>query len=196
MVFNKWLIRQNKDIYVKNAKIKGYVSRAAYKLIEIEKKFKIIKKSSNILELGSAPGSWSQVILEINENIKIDAYDVLDMKFSNSNIFFHKKNFLEVDFSKINKKYDLILSDLAPNTIGHKSTDHLRIISMIEKVIDISKSASIPYGNLIIKILKGSEEKNIINQLKYSYKKVNYYKPKSSRSESSETYIVAERFLN
>ena len=196
MVFNKWLIRQNKDIYVKNAKIKGYVSRAAYKLIEIEKKFKIIKKSSNILELGSAPGSWSQVILEINENIKIDAYDVLDMKFSNSNIFFHKKNFLEVDFSKINKKYDLILSDLAPNTIGHKSTDHLRIISMIEKVIDISKSASITYGNLIIKILKGSEEKNIINQLKYSYKKVNYYKPKSSRSESSETYIVAERFLN
>ena len=191
---NKWLKRQHKDLYVKKAKNFGFVSRSAFKLIEIENKFNLIVKSINILELGSSPGSWSQVVYEINKMAKIDAFDLLDMRYINKNITFFKKDFMEFDFETLNKKYDLILSDIAPNTTGHKATDHLRMITLIEHIILILEKIAQTNSSFVFKIWKGSEEKNIINTLKNKFKIISYFKPKSSRSESSEIFIVAQLF--
>ena len=195
MISKKWLLRNSQDLYVKNAKNQGYFSRSAFKLIEIEQRFKIIQKSINILELGSSPGGWSQVVCDINKQVKIDAFDLIDMRFENKNITFYKRDFFKFNLATLDNKYDLILSDLAPNSIGHKSTDHLRIISLIEKIIIILEKIALQNSNLIFKIWKGAEEKNIINNLKSKYKNIKYFKPKSSRSESSEIFIVAQEFF-
>ena len=195
MKSKRWLQRNSEDLYVKNAKNQGYLSRSAFKLIEIEKKFNLIVNSINILELGSSPGGWSQVIYKINKMSKIDAFDLLDMYYTNKNITFYKKDFTEFDFQSLNKKYDLILSDIAPNTIGHQATDHLRIISLIDNIIlNLGIIAQIN-SSFIFKIWKGSEEKNIIHSLKKKFKSISYFKPHSSRSESSEIFIVACRFI-
>ena len=195
MKSKKWIQRNSKDIYVQKAKKAGYFSRSAFKLLEIENKFHLILKSKNILELGSSPGGWSQVICELNKQSKIDAFDLLAMKYKNENINFYRQDFFQYIFKSFNKKYDLILSDMAPNTTGHQSTDHLKITSIIQDVIFILGDISSPKSNFVFKIWKGSEEKNIIYQLKKQYKKVSYYKPKSSRDESSEIFIVAENFI-
>tara|TARA_B100000929_G_scaffold155823_1_gene123451 strand:+ start:1479 stop:2069 length:591 start_codon:yes stop_codon:yes gene_type:complete len=195
MKSNIWLKRRLKDTYIKKAKSQGYVSRSAFKLIQIENKYKLIVKSRNILELGSSPGGWSQVICELNKQSKIDAFDLLEMKYKNENINFYRQDFFQYIFKSFNKKYDLILSDMAPNTTGHQSTDHLKITSIIQDVIFILGDISSPKSNFVFKIWKGSEEKNIIYQLKKQYKKVSYFKPKSSRDESSEIFIVAENFI-
>ena len=195
MKSKKWIQRNSQDIYVLKAKKAGYFSRSAFKLLEIENKFHLILKSKNILELGSSPGGWSQVICELNKQSKIDAFDLLEMKFKHENINFFRQDFFKFNFKSFNKKYDLILSDMAPNTTGHQSTDHLKISSIIQDVIYILRDISSPNSNFVFKIWKGSEEKNIIYQLKKQYKKVSYFKPKSSRDESSEIFIVAENFI-
>ena len=195
MKSKKWIQRNSQDYYVKKAKKEGYVSRSAFKLLEIENKFHFIVKSKNILELGSSPGGWSQVICELNKRSKIDAFDLLKMKFSHENINFFRQDFFKFNIKSLNKKYDLILSDIAPNTIGHQSTDHLRLASIIHDIITLLKSVSLPESNFIFKIWKGSEEKNILNKLKKQYEKVAYYKPNSSRNESSEIFIVAENYI-
>lgn len=190
-----WLDRQKRDFYNKKAKNSGYVSRAAFKILEIEKKFKLITNSKKILEIGSSPGGWSQAIFEINEKINMCAFDLLDMKFNHPNLNFFKKNFLNFNYSKLPYKFDLILCDIAPNATGHQSTDHLRIASMIEDIISILDIISLPSSSIVFKIWKGSEEKNILNLLKKKYKKISYFKPHSSRDESSEIYIVALKFI-
>ena len=191
----KWLQRNKQDMYVKKAKKEDYLTRAAFKLIEIEKKFKIITNSKLILELGSSPGGWSQVICNLNKKASIHAFDILEMKFKNPQVKFFKLNFFKFNFKSFNIKYDLILSDMAPNTIGHQSTDHLRIASIIQDIISLLEDIALPKSNFIFKIWKGSEEKNILNQLKKQYETVSYYKPSSSRTESSEIFIVAENFI-
>jgi len=191
-----WLDRQSRDFYVKKAKKIGYVSRSAYKILEIEKKFKLINNSKNILELGSAPGGWSQVVFELKDTVKMYAFDLLDMKFNHPNMKFFKENFLTYDYSKIPHKFDLILSDIAPNTTGHQTTDHLRISSMIEDIICVLDLIALPSSSFVFKIWKGSEEINIINMLKQKYKKVSYFKPHSSRTKSSEIFIVAQKFIH
>ena len=191
-----WVNRQKKDIFVNKAKIDGYVSRAAFKIIEIEKKYKLIKKAHNLLELGSSPGGWSQAILEINPNIHISGFDLLDMKFSHPNFKFYKEDFLIYNYKKFPQKFDLILSDIAPNTTGHQSTDHLRICSMIEEILLILEEIASNDCSVVFKIWKGREESQIINSLKIKFKKVSYFKPKSSRSESSEIFIIAQELKN
>ena len=191
----KWLQRNKQDVYVKKAKKEDYLTRASFKLIEIEKKFKIITNSKLILELGSSPGGWSQVICNLNKKASIHAFDILEMKFKNPQVKFFKLNFFKFNFKSFNIKYDLILSDMAPNTIGHQSTDHLRIASIIQDIISLLEDIALPKSNFIFKIWKGSEEKNILNQLKKQYETVSYYKPSSSRTESSEIFIVAENFI-
>jgi len=195
MKSKNWLQRYKKDIYVKKAKKEDYLTRAAFKLIEIEKKFKIISNSKQILELGSSPGGWSQVICEINNKASIHAFDLLAMKFIHENVNFHKQDFFKFDFKSFNKKYDLILSDIAPNTTGHQATDHLRISSFIQEIISILSYIALPNSSFVFKIWKGSEEKYILNHLKEQYRKVSYFKPRSSRNESSEIFIVAENFI-
>jgi len=196
MKSKEWMDRQNRDFYVKKAKKIGYVSRSAYKILEIDKKFKLINNSKNILELGSAPGGWSQVVFELKDTVKLYAFDLLDMKFNHPNMKFIKENFLTYDYSKIPHKFDLILSDIAPNTTGHQTTDHLRISSIIEDIISVLDLIALPSSSFVFKIWKGSEEIDIINQLKKKYKKVSYFKPQSSRTQSSEIFIVAQKFIH
>ena len=195
MKSNSWLNRQKKDIFIKDAKSQGYISRAAFKLIEIENKYNLISKSNNILELGASPGSWTQVLCQFNIKNKIDCIDLIDMKFYHKNINFIKKDFNEFDFIKNKKNYDLILSDLAPNTIGHASTDHLRIIELIKNILDLIDNILIDKGNFVFKIWKGSEEKELIINLKKKFKNITYFKPNSSRKESSEIYIIAREHI-
>jgi 23S rRNA (uridine2552-2'-O)-methyltransferase len=196
MKSKEWLDRQNRDFYVKKAKKIGYVSRSAYKILEIEKKFKLINNSKNILELGSAPGGWSQVVFELKDTVKMYAFDLLDMKFKHPNMKFIQENFLTYDYSKIPHKFDLILSDIAPNTTGHQTTDHLRMSSIIEDIISVLDLIALPSSSFVFKIWKGSEEIDIINKLKKKYKKVSYFKPQSSRTKSSEIFIVAQKFIH
>jgi len=191
-----WLNRQKRDFYVKKAKKQGYLSRAAYKLIEIENKFNLIINSEKILELGAAPGGWSQVALEINPKIEITAIDILDLKINHPQIIFHKDDFLNFKYNKKKKYYDLILSDIAPNTTGHQSTDHLRIATMMFDVIELLEKVLVTDGSFVTKIWKGSEEKEIINQLKKKFKFVSYFKPDSSRKDSAEIFIVSRNFNN
>ena len=189
-----WLNRQKRDFYVKKAKKQGYLSRAAYKLIEIENKFHILTNSKTILEFGAAPGGWSQVALEINPKIEITAIDILDLKINHPQINFFKDDFLNFDYDKKENYYDLILSDIAPNTTGHQSTDHLRIATMLFDIIELLDKVLITDGSFITKIWKGSEEKEIINQLKKKFKFVSYFKPDSSRKDSAEIFIVSRNF--
>ena len=190
-----WLNRQKKDFYVKKAKKQGYLSRAAYKLIEIDNKFKIIEKSKKILEFGAAPGGWSQVALDINPKIEITAIDLLELKIKHPQITFYKEDYLKFNYSKKENYFDLILSDIAPNTTGHKSTDHLRISTILFDIIELLDKVLIDGGVFVTKIWKGSEEKELINKLKKKFKNVSYFKPDSSRKDSAEIFIVAKNFV-
>ena len=191
-----WLNRQKRDFYVKKAKKQGYLSRAAYKLIEIENKFNLITNSKKILEFGAAPGGWSQVALEINPKIEITAIDILDLKINHPQINFYKGDFLNFDYNKKNNYCDLILSDIAPNTTGHQSTDHLRIATMLFDIIELLNKVLINNGSFVTKIWKGSEEKEVIKKLKKKFKFVSYFKPDSSRKDSAEIFLVSRNFNN
>jgi len=189
-----WLNRQKNDFYVKKARKHGYLSRAAYKLIEIDKKFNILKETNTLFEFGAAPGGWSQVALEINPKIQITAIDLLELKINHPQITFYKEDFLQFNFDKLKKNFDLILSDIAPNTTGHKSTDHLRLSSMLFDIIDTLDQMMIKGGVFVTKIWKGSEEREMINMLKKKFDEVSYFKPDSSRKDSVEIFIIAKKF--
>ena len=194
MKSKNWVNRQKNDQFVKKAKQLGYINRAAFKLEEIEQKYKIIENSREILELGSSPGGWTQVILNYNSKTNITCFDLLDMKMNNQRIAFYREDFLKFNFTNLKNKFDLILSDVAPNTTGHQSTDHLRISQLINEVIDRLEIILKKQGSFIFKIWKGEEEKEIIKMLKKIFDKVEYFKPKSSRQESSEIFIISRGF--
>ena len=194
MKSKNWVNRQKNDQFVKKAKQLGYINRAAFKLEEIEQKYKIIENSKEILELGSSPGGWTQVILNNNPKTNITCFDLLDMKMNNKRITFYREDFLKYNFINLKTKFDLILSDVAPNTTGHQSTDHLRISQLIYEVIDRLEIILKNQGSFIFKIWKGEEEKEIIKILKKKFDNVEYFKPKSSRQESSEIFILSRGF--
>lgn len=194
MKSKNWVNRQKNDQFVKKAKQLGYINRAAFKLEEIEQKYKIIENSKEILELGSSPGGWTQVILNYNSKTNITCFDLLDMKMNNQRIAFYREDFLKYNFTNLKNKFDLVLSDVAPNTTGHQSTDHLRISQLIYEVIDRLEIILKKQGSFIFKIWKGEEEKEIIKMLKKIFDKVEYFKPKSSRQESSEIFIISRGF--
>ena len=194
MKSKNWVNRQKNDQFVKKAKQLGYINRAAFKLEEIEQKYKIIEHSREILELGSSPGGWTQVILNYNSKTNITCFDLLDMKMNNQRIAFYREDFLKFNFTNLKNKFDLVLSDVAPNTTGHQSTDHLRISQLIYEVIDRLEIILKNQGSFIFKIWKGEEEKEIIKILKKTFDKVEYFKPKSSRQESSEIFIISRGF--
>ncbi len=194
MKSKNWVNRQKNDQFVKKAKQLGYINRAAFKLEEIEQKYKIIEHSREILELGSSPGGWTQVILNYNSKTNITCFDLLDMKINNQRIAFYREDFLKFNFTNLKNKFDLVLSDVAPNTTGHQSTDHLRISQLIYDVIDRLEIILKKQGSFIFKIWKGEEEKEIIKMLKKIFDKVEYFKPKSSRQESSEIFIISRGF--
>ncbi len=194
MKSKNWVNRQKNDQFVKKAKPLGYINRAAFKLEEIEQKYKIIENSKEILELGSSPGGWTQVILNYNSRTNITCFDLLDMKVNNQLVTFYKEDFLQYNFVRLKNKFDLVLSDVAPNTTGHQSTDHLRISRLIYQVIERLEIILKNKGSFIFKIWKGEEEKEITKILKKIFDKVEYFKPKSSRQESSEIFIISRGF--
>ena len=190
-----WISRQNNDFYVKEAKAKGYRSRSAFKLIEINKKFKFLKNNLNIVDLGSAPGGWSQVCSEINKNGKNLSIDILDMD-KIDNIFFYKKDFNELDFFDfVNNffalnKVDIVLSDMAVNTTGNKDLDAMKTNSIALDVVNLSKVILKPKSSLLVKIFSGKDENILIKNAKDSFKIIERIKPDSSRKESREMYLL------
>ena len=190
-----WISRQNNDFYVKEAKARGYRSRSAFKLIEINKKFKFLKNNLNIVDLGSAPGGWSQVCSEVNKNGKTLSIDILDMD-KIDNVSFHKKNFNDTNFFDFvnnffeNNKVDLVLSDMAVNTTGNKDLDAMKTNSIALDVVNLSRVILKPKSSLLVKIFSGKDENILIKNAKDSFKIIERIKPDSSRKESREMYLL------
>jgi len=197
---NIWLKRQDKDKFVKLAKVKGYRSRAAFKLLDINKKFNILKKNIKVIDLGASPGGWTQVIVEKLKNTTNDivAIDKLKMApITNCNFILDDiKNFLENNNSLENKRYNLILSDMAPNASGHKFTDQVRFEEIFLLALDFCIKYLISGGNFICKIMRNSSEKDMVKRAQKYFKVVKVYKPLASRKESKEIYLIAFGFNN
>jgi 23S rRNA (uridine2552-2'-O)-methyltransferase len=193
---NTWKIKQHRDQFFKKSKTLGYRSRASFKLIELNKKFKFIKKNSNLLDLGSSPGGWSQVASKVISDGKILAIDIKDMD-SIKNVKFFKCDILE-DKTKNNVikyfdgKLDIIISDIAADTTGNKSLDSIRTNQLCADVIEFSKKTLKPKGVLISKLFMGEDFILVKNLAKSIFKNVNFFKPESSRRESKETYLYCD----
>ena len=193
---NSWKIKQHRDQFFKKSKTLGYRSRAAFKLIELNKKFKFIKKNTNLLDLGSFPGGWTQVANQIIKGGKIMSIDIREMEPIN-NVNFVRGNILESKIkNKINSyfvaKLDVILSDMAADTTGSKSLDSIRTNQLCADVINFSKETLKPRGVLISKLFMGEDFLEVKNLAKSIFKNVNFFKPESSRKESKETYLHCE----
>ena len=189
-----WVIKQHRDQFFKKAKVLGYKSRAAFKLIELNKKFNFIKKNSNLLDIGSTPGGWSQVASKIVTNGKILAVDITPMKKLDNVIFFNEDFSEEKTKDKIfkifNDKIDVIISDMAENTTGNKTIDSIRTNSLCSDVINFSLKILTSKGSLVCKLFMGEDFLEVKNLAKKNFKNVDFFKPESSRSESKETYII------
>ena len=192
-----WITRQFNDPYTKLAKQKGYRSRSAFKLIEINDKFKFLKNNLNILDLGSAPGGWSQVCAEINKNGKNLSIDILNMETIDNN-FFYKKDFNDSDFLDFindffkQNKVDIVLSDMAVNTTGNKDLDAIKTNAIALDVVNLSKLILKTKSALLVKIFSGKDENILIKNAKELFKKIERIKPDSSRKESREMYLLCK----
>ena len=190
---NSWKIKQHRDQFFKKSKILGYRSRASFKLIELNKKFRFIKKNSYLLDLGSCPGGWSQVASKIITNGKILSMDIKDMEPLN-NVEFVKADILQNDTKDkvicyFQSKLDIIISDMAADTTGNRSLDSIRTNQLCVEIINLSKNMLKPKGVLVSKVFMGEDFVEVKNLAKSIFKIVNFFKPNSSRSESKETYI-------
>mgnify|MGYP001272708758 CR=1 FL=1 len=193
---NSWRIKQHRDQYFKKSKTLGYRSRASFKLLEIDKKYRFIKTDTNLLDLGSCPGGWSQVASQKITTGRIMSIDIKEMK-PVKNVKFIKGDFLETTTKNEVKKYfnsylDVIISDMAADTTGNKSLDSIRTNQICANVINFSKETLKPKGVLVSKIFMGDDFIEVKNLAKSTFEKINFYKPESSRKESKETYLHCE----
>ena len=197
----QWLARQLNDQYVARAKIDGYKSRAAYKLIEINDKFHIFKAGDNVVDLGAAPGGWSQVAAKIiksdleSAKNKVIAIDLLPLE-SIPGVISFQKDLCDIDTKEIiiktlNGLANIVMSDMAANTTGHNKTDHLRIMALCEYAIDFALKILKPGGHFIAKVFRGGTESDLLEIVKQNFRIVKHFKPHSSRKESSEFYLIA-----
>jgi len=195
----KWLERHLNDPYVAAAQDKGYRSRSAFKLLQLNEKFGLLRPGMRVLDLGAAPGGWSQVASAIiGERAKLVALDILPMQPLAG------VDFIQIDFTDENAPnklkelmggaVDLVLSDMAPNTTGHPGTDHIRIMALTEMAADFAVDVLAPGGAFVCKFFQGGAEKTILDMLKKKFTKIKHAKPAASRAESSETYLVAQGF--
>ena len=193
---NSWKIKQHRDQFFKKSKALGYRSRASFKLIEINKKYKFLKKNTNLLDLGSCPGGWSQVASQIITNGRIMSIDLKDIepiknvKFLKGDIFEKKTKNAVIKY--FNTNLDVIISDMAADTTGSKSLDSIRTNQLCAEVINFSKDILKPKGVLVSKLFMGEDFIEVKNLAKSLFKKVNFFKPESSRRESKETYLHCE----
>lgn len=193
----RWLERQLNDPYVRKAQMEGYRSRAAYKLKELDEKLDLIKPGMTVVDLGAAPGGWSQVALEKKAG-KVIALDLLPMEPVPGAVFL-QMDFMDDDapealITALGGGADLVLSDMAPNTTGHRNTDHLRIMMLAEAAYDFAAGVLKPGGAFVTKVFQGGAQNELLQRLKRDFQTVRHIKPPASRKESAEQYVVAAGF--
>ena len=194
-----WIIKQHRDQFFKKSKIQGYKSRSAFKLIEMNRKFKFLKKKSSLLDLGSCPGGWSQVASKEITNGKILAVDIKSME-KISNVDFIKGDFNESEIHQkimvyFNNKADVVLSDAAANTTGNKTLDSYRTGELCLSAMNLASKILSKNGIFLSKIFMGSTFKEINEKAKKRFKRAVIYKPLSSKKESKEIYIFCKGIL-
>ena len=199
----RWLERQLNDPYVARSKSEGFRSRAAYKLSEIDDRFKFLKPGKRIVDLGAAPGGWSQVAADrvgsTDAQPLVVAIDYLDMD-AIPGVIVLKQDFLQADAPDLIKqalggeRADVVLSDMAAPTTGHKATDHLRIVALCEAAADFARDVLAPGGVFLAKVFRGGTENTLLANLKRDFAKVQHVKPPASRSDSPELYLFATGF--
>ena len=194
----RWLSRQLNDPYVKKAKAEGYRSRAAYKLAELDEKFGLLKGVTRVVDLGVAPGGWSQIVRQRAPKSKVVGIDLLPTDPLDGVTLF------QMDFmadeapalleGALDGAPDLVLSDMAANTVGHKQTDHLRTMGLVETAADFAISTLAPGGAFVAKVLAGGTDADLLALLKRHFASVKHAKPPASRKDSSEWYVIAQGF--
>jgi len=193
-----WLERQINDPFSARARAMGYRSRAAFKLTEIDERFRLLKRDARVIDLGCAPGGWVQVALQRGAG-RVVGVDLLPIDPPLSDAEIVQMDFTDPDcpaklLDLLGGKPDVVLSDMAPNTVGHKQTDHLRIMNLIELAADFAIEVLKPGGAFVTKAFQGGETAAVIALLKKHFADVRMVKPKASRAESSEVYFVATGF--
>jgi len=192
-----WLVRQLNDPYVQAAKAQGFRSRAAFKLIELDDRFKLIRKGARVVDLGAAPGGWSQVAV-LRGAARVVGVDLLEMDPVPGAQIIHGDFTDEAMPERLEKllngQADLVISDMAPNTTGHNATDHLRIMGLAEMAMEFAIQVLAPGGGFIAKVFQGGSEREMLARLKMHFSTVRHAKPPASRKESSELYVVATGF--
>ena len=192
-----WLARQLNDPYVRAAKQQGWRSRAAFKLIELDDRFRLIRKGMRVVDLGAAPGGWTQVAVRRGaaEVVGVDLLPVDPIQGATV----IQGDFLDPDMPErltalLGGRADLVLSDMAPNTTGHAATDHLRIMALAETALDFSRTILAPGGTFVTKVFQGGSERDMLAAMKRDFATVRHAKPPASRKESSELYVMATGF--
>jgi 23S rRNA (uridine2552-2'-O)-methyltransferase len=206
-----WLTRQISDPYVARAKREGFRSRAAFKLAEIDDRYKLLKPGACVVDLGAAPGGWSEIAeRRVGAGGRVVALDILEMKAIPG------VEFLQLDFldrsaparleallggngegkgqAKVEAKADVVLSDMAANATGHRQTDHLRIMALAEAAADFARQVLAPGGAFLCKVLQGGAEATLLAELKRDFASVKHVKPPASRADSAELYLLAKGF--
>ncbi|MBA3940410.1 MAG: rRNA methyltransferase [Sphingopyxis sp.] len=194
----RWLQRQLNDPYVRRAQAEGYRSRAAYKLIELDEKFGFLKKSRAVVDLGITPGGWSQVVRKANPRARVAGIDLLHCEPIEG------VEILEMDFmddaapdaliEALGSAPDLVISDMAANTVGHPQTDHLRTIGLAETAADFAVQNLLPGGAFVAKVFAGGADRELLTLLKQNFASVKHAKPPASRKGSPELYVIAQGF--
>lgn len=194
----RWLERQLNDPYVKRAKAEGYRSRAAYKLIELDERFGLLKGLKRVVDLGIAPGGWTQVVRQKAPQASVVGIDLLPTDPIDGAVI------LEMDFMSdeapdllkeaLGGPADLVLSDMAANTVGHPQTDHLRTMGLVEAGMLFATEVLRPGGDFVAKVLAGGADNNLVAELKRKFTTVKHAKPPASRKGSSEWYVIAQGF--
>ena len=193
---NTWQIKQHRDQFFKKSKTLGFRSRAAFKLIELNKKYKFIKQNTNLLDIGAYPGGWSQVSSKIITKGKILSLDLKEIEEITNVSFiqcdFLQKNMNEIVFKHFGKNLDVIISDMAADTTGNKSLDCIRTNQLCAEVINFSPKILKTNGVLVSKLFMGDDFLEVKDLAKSKFKKVHFFKPEASRDESRETYLHCE----
>ncbi|MBI3677830.1 MAG: RlmE family RNA methyltransferase [Proteobacteria bacterium] len=195
----RWLERQLNDPYVRAAKQKGYRSRAAFKLLELDAKFHFLKNGARVLDLGAAPGGWTQVAVQhAGKTGKVVATDILEME-PIAGADFLKGDFLDAETparikALLGGEADVVMSDMAAPTTGHRETDHIRTAVLLEAALEIAEEVLRPGGTFVGKVFQGGATGALLTRIKKSFKDVKHVKPPASRAESVELYLVATGF--
>lgn len=195
---NRWLERQLNDPYVRRAQAEGYRSRAAYKLIELDEKFAFLGRARAVADLGIAPGGWSQVVRKLNPRAAVAGIDLLECA-PIAGVTILQQDFMDDDapaalLAALGSMPDLVLSDMAANTVGHPQTDHLRTMALAETAADFAIRTLKPGGSFVTKVFAGGADRELLTLLKQNFASVKHAKPPASRKGSPELFVVAQGF--